>query len=93
MGGREACSGDRAGGFLGRLASLARGGDVFSSDLLNPGLRTDVAGLRFQWFYIVWAFQKQTFYWKGTVRNMVFFGTVQDYLKKKRAKSFFSVLN
>lgn len=61
---REACSGDQAGGFLGKLVSLARGA-VFSSDLLNSRLHTDVARLRFQWFYIVWAFQKQTLTGKG----------------------------
>lgn len=50
--------------FLGRFASLAWGA-VFSSDLLNSRLHTDVAGLQFQRFYIVWAFQKQTLTGKG----------------------------
>lgn len=63
-GGREACRGDQAAGFWEGLQA-SPGGAVFSSDLLNSGQHTDVARLRFQWFYIVWAFQKQTFTGKG----------------------------
>lgn len=40
-------------------------GAVSSSDPLNSRPRTDVAELRFQRFYIVWAFQKQTLTGKG----------------------------
>lgn len=60
----EACSGDQAGGFWEGLQA-SPGGTVFSSDPLNSRLHTDVARLRFQWFYIVWAFQKQTLTGKG----------------------------
>lgn len=49
--------------FIGRFASLAWG--IFSSDLLNSRLHTDVARLQFLWFYIVWDFQKQTLTGKG----------------------------
>lgn len=61
---REACSGDQAGGFWEGLRA-SPGGAVFSGDLLNSRQHTDVAGLRFQRFYIVWAFQKQTLTGKG----------------------------
>lgn len=49
----------------GKAREPRPGGAVFSGDLLNSGQHTDVAGLRFQRFYIVWAFQKQTLTGKG----------------------------
>lgn len=61
---REARSGDQAGGFWEGLRASPQG-VVFSGDLLNSRQRTDVAGLRFQRFYIVWGFQKQTLTGKG----------------------------
>lgn len=78
--------GDQAGGFWEGLRA-SPGGAVFSSALLNSWPHTDVAGLRFQRFYIVWAFQKQTLTGKGLWEPVVF--SAGSFKKKKSSHLVF----